>query len=385
MADVAGEQGYQSLGNLGPGGNSLSDIGNAFDQLASGVKCGDYVLIYICGHGREDGGIALKDAGGRTQEVMKPTDGDKEDNSLGDFLGKIPSCPGKDCDEAGSCCHVSVIIESCFAGNFNVPGVTGEGRSVVGTSTDTESWATYGGGGVYTAGLDEDLRNPASDRSTPPDGVEPMEANESAKARVEEYNNKRGTAQKSWEDSQPCECKCPCKPGIDVEKWVWDESSGKWLDQIQAEPGQEVRFRLEIENDGKCRDIVDVEVVDSLPGCLEYGDSATMYYGGEEYSRAPDDITETGAGSQLVWTLDEIDALSPGESFVIEYDAVAEEPGPNINLAVGSARCSYDRSVTVSDGDMAAVFVAPPPEEVLHVSLCGCRPGGSGVRGDFRD
>ncbi len=370
MVDVAEEQGYTSMGNLGPGNNSLEDIGSAFDQLAAGVKCGDYVLIYICGHGKESGGIALKDGSGKTQEVLKPTDGDSEDNSMEDLLAKIPSCPDEECTEAGGCCHVSVIIESCFAGNFDVPGVTGEGRAVVGTSTDTESWATYPGGGVYTGGLVEDLRDDEADKSTPPDGVDPMEANESAKDKVNEHNKKQGKSQKPWDDNQWCECKCPCKPGIDVDKWVLDVASEEWVNEIDASPGQLVRFRLDIENDGKCRDIVDLEVVDFLPGCLDYAGGATIYYNGSEHeARPPDAIVEGGAGTQLFWDLEEIEALSPGESIAIEYDAVAEEQGENINLVFGSAHCAYDYSVVVSDEDIATVVVASPTEEVLHVAF----------------
>jgi len=378
MGDVAGEQGYTSSGNLGPGNNSLSDIGNAFSRLAGSVKCGDYVLIYICGHGykSEDlpgGGIALKDSSGRTQEVLKPNDGDSKDNSLEDFLKKIPPCPDEDCETAGKCCHVSVIIESCYAGNFDVPGVTGQGRAVVGTSTDTASRATHPGGGVYTDGFDKDLRDPDADNSTPPDGVDPMEANESAKQGVDDFNNKQGTSQKPWEDNQWCECKCPCKPGIDTDKWVWDELAGEWVDEIDVLPGEELRFRLEIENDGKCRDIVDLVVMDFLPYCLSYGNETTIYYDGSQHgARPPDQIEQGGYGSNLYWDLEEIDYLSPGESIAIEYNAIAEEPGENINQFFASAHCAYDYSVVVADEDEVTVMVAPPAppaEEVLSCSL----------------
>lgn len=378
MADVAADQGYQSHGNLGPGNNSLGDIGNAFAQLAGAVKCGDHVLIYICGHGykNEDlpgGGIALKDSGGRTQEVLKPKDGDDKDNSLEDFLKKIPPCPDEDCETAGKCCHVSVVIESCFAGNFNVPGVTGEGRAVVGTSTDTESRATHPGGGVYTDGLDDDLRDPQADTSIPPDGVDPMEAHVSARQNVQDFNRKRGTAQKPWSDPKWCECKCPCKPGIDVDKWVWDERFEIWMDRTEVEVGDRVSFRLEIENDGECRDIVELDVIDFLPPCLDYDNDAVLYFNGvREGSRPPDHMNGGPMGLELGWDLEEIDALEPGDLIAIEYDAVAEIPGDNVNLLFASAHCAYDYSVTVSDQDTAVARVRPPElpaEEVLSCFL----------------
>jgi PKD repeat protein len=368
MAGLAGEQGYTSMGNLGPGNNSLSDIGQAFDQLKANVKCGDYVLIYICGHGKKDGGIALKDANGRTQETLGTTDGDGKDNSLEDFLNKIPPCPDEDCTTAGKCCHVTVIMESCYAGNFNTPGVTGQGRTVVGTSSNTPSWATYPGGGAYTQGFDKDSRDPASD--TNQDGyIDPMEADKTARDAVNANNSKRGKSQAPWSNSQECECKCPCKASIDGEKWVWSDVSQDWVDGIQALPGQPVSFRLEIENDGKCRDIVEPQMTDILPGCLDYDGGATLFYNGQHKSRPPDEINQGGLGLELVWNLDEIEALSPGEGLAIEYDATAVEPGANVNVLFCSAHCAVDYSNVVSDQDTATVMVVPaqiPPEEVLY-------------------
>ena len=372
MAGLASEQGYTSMGNLGAGNNSLSDIGQAFDQLANAVKCGDHVLIYICGHGKKTGGIALKGANGTTQEVLGTEDGDTEDNSLEDFLNKIPPCPDECCETPGKCCHVSVVIESCYAGNFNVPGITGEGRAVVGTSTNTPSWATYPGGGVYTQGFDKDSKDPASDTNQD-GGVDPMEANETAENTVNDFNREHGKGQKPWSDNQWCECSCCCKPSIDGDKWVWDEIFGMWLDETEALPGQTVRFRLEIENDGECRDITELEMIDFLPGCLDYADEAVIFYNGVEYgSRPPDDINQTEFGLQLVWELDEIEALAPGESIAIEYDAVAAYPGPNVNALFSSAHCAYDYSVVVTDEDTATVMVIPPeiePEEVLYIGF----------------
>ena len=56
----------------------------------------------------------------------------------------------------------------------------------MGSSTDTEAWASSEGG-VFTEGFDDDSRDPDADLSEPPDGVvDPMEANESASAGVEE-------------------------------------------------------------------------------------------------------------------------------------------------------------------------------------------------------
>jgi len=384
VAGAAGDQGYNQVGNLAPGGDgdsktSLANIGKAFDNLASAVKCGDHVLIYVCGHGREDGGIAIKSTSGTTQEVMKPTDNgstdDGKDNSLKDFLGKIPACPDEECDKAGCCCNVTVVLESCFAGNFDVDGVTGEGRTVVGTSTDTESWATYPGGGAYTQGLVDGMRDADTDTDDPPNGVEPMEAHENGKQSVDENNRARGKGQEPWEDSQTCECKCPCEPDIDVDKWVMVDIEGEWLDQVAAEPGDRVRFMVEIENTGECRDIIDLEMMDQMAPCLEYAGNATVDFDGDEQDIEPDQILRSSGGTVMRWGLSELGPLSPGQFLTIEYDAIALETGPNINKATAGGHCSYDYSTIVVDADLAIVLVhaeespPPTPEDVLQVEI----------------
>ena len=142
VADTAQGQGYSSAGNLSPGGagaseTSLSNIGTAIANLAAQAKCGDHVLIYICGHGGEksadkpEGGISIYDSSGEcTDELLTPS-------ALADMLGDFDACDGEECGTPG-CCHVSVIIESCYAGNFNVPGLNDNENIVVsGSSSDT--------------------------------------------------------------------------------------------------------------------------------------------------------------------------------------------------------------------------------------------------------
>ena len=365
--DVAAGQGYTSAGNFGPGNNSLSNLAQAFDDLAGSVKCGDYVLVYICGHGKKKGGggIALKNSSGQTKEEMKPGD-------LASLLSKIKPCPDEDCETPGKCCHVSVIIESCYAGNFNKPGVTGEGRVVVGTSTNTPSRATTSGG-VYTNGFAEAAGDPKADTDDPPDGVDPAEAGASGEAAVAEHRDANGTGQQPWSsDNQWCDCKCPCSPGIDVDKWVWDEMAEDWVDEIEVWPDVPVSFRIDILSSGKCRDIVNLEIVDTLPDCLEYAGEATLYVGGESYAREPGNISQGDGGLTMSWNLVEIEALAPGESAAIEYEAIARELGENENVVYGSAHCGYDYNVVVDDQDSASVFVTiPQAQDVLEIYLEG--------------
>ena len=370
MTSTAQAQGYTPVGNLGPGNNSEADMAQAFENLRAKVKCGDYVLIYICGHGysdakRKGGGIQIYDpTGNKTDEVLTPSE-------LADLLGKIKACPDLECETPHVCCHVSVILESCYAGNFNVPGVTGPGRAVIGTSNDTQSAGIYPGGGVYTAGLVHDMKDPDSDKTDPPDGVDPMEANTSADQAVQNSPLSKARGQQTWSNNQWCECKCPCKPEIDVEKWVWDpryfgdEASLGWVDSINAFPGDQVIFRIDIESSGKCRGIAEVELVDFLPDCLEYGGEAVFYLGEEAYDGTPNNISQVEGGLELFWDFKGLGILEPGESIVIEYIAYAQDWGDNVNVAYGSACCSEDTSVGVNDQDDATVVVVPPAEDLI--------------------
>jgi hypothetical protein len=383
MANLTSAQNYTSIANLGPGNNTLSAINQTFNRLAGNVTCGDHVLIYICGHGTpfpvQDrtgkvidviGLIALYDATGNMIGTLNTTDpagiDDKKDNTLADFLRKIPPCPNEDCDTAGKCCNVTVIIDACRAGTFNTTGVTGQGRTVIGSSTNEAAWWRYPGGYVYTKGFDKDSRKPASD--TNGDGcVSPMEAHKTAKDAVDAYNSKWGLNQAPWiEPGAECKCNCTGNTSIDVEKWIWYEPLELWVDEIEVQPGQLVNFVLEIENDGKGRDIVDLEIIDFLPYCLvfDYEFTPILYYNDMAYFTPPCDILQVEGGVELYWNLAEIvGPLAPGENIAIQYYAYAEYPGENINILYGTARCAYDPTNIVDDTDSATVWVQETIEE----------------------
>ena len=372
VTGAAQSQGYTSAGNLGPTGTggsqtSLTNIGQAIADLAAQANCGDHVLIYICGHGsqktsgRPEGGISIyNNSGGKTGEVLTPS-------ALAGMLGGFDACDGEECDTPG-CCHVSVVIESCYAGNFDIPGLNDRPNMVVsGSSTDTPAQGIYPGGGVYTAGFVGALQDSGADTDDPPDGVDPKEAHDSADTAVQNHPRSKKGNQQSWSEGDWCECVCPCSPDIDVEKWVWHGPSEMWVDEIAVPQGQLVTFRLDIESTGTCRDIVDLEIVDFLPDCLDYAGEAVIFRNGVEHgSRAPDDSSQTAGGRQLTWNLADMGPLAPGENIAIEYSAYAEDPGPNINEVLVSAHCSYDYANIVTDQDSAVVLVREgAPEDLL--------------------
>ena len=360
MTDLATDQGYNIVGNLGPGGsgsnsNSISSITSALQSLNSQVKCGDHVLIYIVGHGNEasddDGpGINLKGSDGKTDELLTPS-------MLSTLLGNnLPACPDEDCDTSGKCCHVTLVIESCYAGNFNVSGVTGQGRTVMGSSDDEPAAATNGGAftqGFASASRDEDYDADGEN------GVDPGEAYEGANDNVEENNGRSGRSQEPWKESNECECKCPCSPNITVDKEVsldgvdWDD------DAFDVTAGTILQFEIEIENTGKCRNVTNLTIVDTIPSCMTYSvNSSELFIDVEIGGRDPDRIEITGSGEQiLTWNLEEVVLFAPGETVMISYSAIANEPGENENIVECSAQCTYDPSITVSAEDSVSVYV----------------------------
>jgi len=285
-----------------------------------------------------------------TNELLTPS-------ILASFLGKIPACPGEECDTPGKCCHVTVVIESCYAGNFNVDGVKGEGRTVMGSCDDEPADATNGG--AFTSGFVEAAGNYDNDNNDD-DSVDPSEAFGEAEDNVNDNNDKTGRNQEPWSDNQECECICPCKPSIDVDKYVWDDNSGEWDGEINEYLGEIVLFRCDLENDGKCRNVTNLSMVDEMPICLSYENDAVLYINDLEIGSLPPSIE----GQFLTWDLTEFGEISPGDSISIEYSARTEILGENINSIFGSAQCTYDPSIFVDDDDTATVNVQDEPQDL---------------------
>ena len=63
------------------------------------------------------------------------------------------------------------------------------------------------------------------------------------------------------------------EPEIDIEKKVWDGC--QWVEEIYEYPGEDVKFKLTIENTGNI-DLQNVNITDKLPGSLDYADNANI-------------------------------------------------------------------------------------------------------------
>jgi uncharacterized repeat protein (TIGR01451 family) len=176
---------------------------------------------------------------------------------------------------------------------------------------------------------------------------------------VEEKNKEYGRDQEPWKIDQECDCVCPCYPNISVDKLVWDGIG--WVDEVSAEIGQTVRFACEVKNDGKCRNVTEIEINDLLVGALNYVEgSSILYRNGEEVELEP-----IVSDHQLTWNLGEI-TLSPGETLRIEFEVETTEINESINSVEARARCTYDPSLTVEDQDKVVVNIidrTPPTTE----------------------
>jgi hypothetical protein len=327
-------------GNIGPdqsNKNTKKNILDALAKLKTNVKCGDYVYILIKGHG--DGkNISLYNSG-------RSKIGKINFKEISDSIGISP-CDGKPCTDPGVCCHVKIVVSSCHAGKALKDNKSGgcarQGRSVCTSSNNSVS---YGGSGGYTAGFIEGMRE---------SGGNVHDAHD--KGATNQKNNHKNSDADS--KNQQCECKCPCQPSIVVDKRVWDPFGEAWVDSIQSPIGQQVTFGVLIGNDGVCRDVTNLSMMDILPPCLSYEGNARMYLNSEYIgTRPPDSQLVTTEGTYLEWELEEIQSISPGDEIHILFDAETVEEGPNQNYAEAEALCSYDPSVTVSDSDTATVFV----------------------------
>jgi len=357
MTDLLSDQEYNSIGSLTPSGsggssNSISDITAAFETLKSQVKCGDHVLIYIVGHGnsvdnKRGVGINMKAPNGKNQELLTPS-------ILTSLLAKIPECEDKLCDNEEVNCHVNVVIESCYAGSFNIDGVKGKGRTVMGSSSDEP--ASAAGGGVFTSGFNDASRS----GTDPDDPVTPSEAFDQAKNAVDKNNAKprrrNKEDQEPWKDSQECECRCPNNPSITGGKYAWDGAA--WVDELAVSVGDEILFRLELENDGGVQNVGNILVVDNIPTELVYLTlSGNLYHNGIQINVEPRDYCSM-EGTYCNWgiTEEEIPFLAPGDTLAIEYTATVQSDGIFTNYYSASAYCNEcEQWVTYEDTAVVTV------------------------------
>ena len=162
MQALLGAQGYGSSDpgapddagpdRLNPDDATEANIQAWIDDLVPNVLCKDHVVIYIIGHGSHTAGGSI--------HLGENVTG----SELADMLDKIPSdqCDGQSCKNSG-CCDVSVIIESCYAGNFK-DALAGPGRNIYVSSSSSQpsQYGHDGSGGEYSDRYADAKRNQAN-------------------------------------------------------------------------------------------------------------------------------------------------------------------------------------------------------------------------------
>ena len=137
----------------------------------------------------------------------------------------------------------------------------------------------------------------------------------------------------------------PCEPGIEVNKTVWDTVNETWVKEITAHVSDTVRFRIGIHNSGTCCNLTNIVVNDTLSPSLTYDDNAIPFE-----PALVDNVYQ--------WTFA---TLNVSETITIEFDAHANSPGMDCNIANATARCNKTGEL-VADGDEACVKILGPIE-----------------------
>jgi len=134
---------------------------------------------------------------------------------------------------------------------------------------------------------------------------------------------------------------CP-QPSIEVDKLVWNTDIQEWVEEIDAEVGSTVTFKIDVHNNGGY-DLTNIVVTDTLPVCLEYID------------RSADPDPTSVHGNIITWNFP--GPLSYCETRTITFDAKVISEGENINVVDVSAEAyPYPGDpVIVMDVDTAIV------------------------------
>ena len=140
------------------------------------------------------------------------------------------------------------------------------------------------------------------------------------------------------------------KCSIDVNKTVWNSTTGEWVEEINATVNETVRFRCIIHNDGGYN-LTNITVTDILSDSLEYADNATVHYPNcTTVSLEPIQIS----ASEYKWNF--TGPLEHCKNITIEFNATAVKSGVDVNWQNATAYCE-ETQTWVYDNDSASVNV----------------------------
>lgn len=179
-------------------------INNWINSLS--LVCVDRVLIFISTHGYSKS----DNVHGKVHFRSFDLTGDQ----LKLMLDKIPACSGELCDTPDKSCHVTVMLDTCFAGSWlTAGGISGTGRTIMASSLASEtSKGSQTKGGAYSVAFREcSLAAGGKPAGADADGdgnVTPKEAHEWVRPRL-----KRQTVPAASDGE--CPCFCPIQPPDD--------------------------------------------------------------------------------------------------------------------------------------------------------------------------
>ncbi len=143
-------------------------------------------------------------------------------------------------------------------------------------------------------------------------------------------------------------------------KEVWDSDAEEWVNDIESQVGEDVRFRINLTfyNITAGYSLYNIEIKDHLPECLEFNNNVS----------SPETYTENVDGKWINWTFSGL-SLHYGENVYIEFNAtvIQSEELNNQNWAyLEAVECGqYDHEAC--DDAWVNITVTPPPEPSIDI------------------
>jgi hypothetical protein len=147
----------------------------------------------------------------------------------------------------------------------------------------------------------------------------------------------------------------PCDPGIDVEKEVWDEKNGEWVDAdtqssaIDAPICSNILFRIKVTNTGDCPLAVGID--DEMHDSLKYISADPK----------PDEVSYDPPFYYILWVWPTY--VMPGETIIITLTAHVEGPECSYDYNYVYVLGETDSGETVEDEDYAYVHAYKKTKE----------------------
>jgi uncharacterized repeat protein (TIGR01451 family) len=150
----------------------------------------------------------------------------------------------------------------------------------------------------------------------------------------------------------------PCEPGIDVEKYVWDDNIGGWADQVDLDVGETAEFLIAIHNNGTCN-LTGIWVDDFMEDSFEFINANPI----------EDSTDPLPGGLGIYWWFDlSGDPLTPCNTTYITINATVLGPICHTDFNYVTVHGFYTPEDYVEDSDDASVHATGElwPNHKMH-------------------